>query len=103
MRRDLFTPQQFPLSCCLRGSEMSQGKEEEDGTGPGLCCRQNTQEDFFFFFCVIANQARQCRRVQLERQEMDLGVCLCSPQQGTKSILLAVSSSQVFLLPWCVT
>lgn len=29
MRRDLFTPQQFPLSCCLKGSEMSLGTKAQ--------------------------------------------------------------------------
>lgn len=90
MRRDLFTPQQFPLSCCLKGSEMSLEKKGQT---------QVTLERKHTRFCVIANKARQCCCVQLELQEMDFWVCLCSPQQGTNVILLAVSSSQVFLLP----
>lgn len=62
MRCDLFTPQQFPLSHCLKGSEMSLGKEGQAQVTPE---RKHTR------FCVTANKARQLCRVQHEPQEMD--------------------------------
>lgn len=54
---------------------------------PRLRWRENTQD-----FLCHGKQGTSA----LELQEMDLWVCLCSPQQGTNIILLAVSSSQVF-------
>lgn len=87
MQRDIFSPQQFPLLFCLKGSEMSLAKT---GQVRVMMQRKHTR------FCVTENKACQYCFVPHELPETDFRVCLCNPQQGANIILLAVSSFQVF-------